>query len=357
MSAMSSPPRSRIVSTLYSQEEQQQPYSPYTIEEEERNENKLHPMAMAMAPTEPPPRASHSLNAYRSISWILGFREPFSLLHCFVWGGALVGFSLARSVTMSPSQLADGQLIPGEWFWFKAPIYKINLLIHIYLTILGGIAVILQFLPAIRRRYMVFHRLNGYGVLFCLIVGNICGSIVGRRSFGGELNVQSAYYILGIMVVYSGLLGIYNVKKDTRRHRKWMLRMVSYFAAVITARLIMIAGAQIVTDIGTYFSIWRCDEVLNLLSDSDALQRDFPRCVAPGVDTAHAWVAVHASNNDGPLHLASAFRAVTGMALWIATLMHMAAVEFYIIMTEQANEIRVGFALEPLDLTEDANKS
>jgi hypothetical protein len=66
---------------------------------------------------------------------------------------------------------------------------------------------------------------SGYGVSFCLIVGNISGSIIARRSFGGELNVQSGYYTLGIMVVFAGLMGLYNVKKDTRRHRKWMLRM------------------------------------------------------------------------------------------------------------------------------------
>jgi hypothetical protein len=61
-------------------------------------------------------------------------------------------------------------------------------------------------------------------VLFTLIVGNISGSIIARRSFGGELNVQSAYYILGIMIVFSGFMGFYYVKRDTRQHRKWMLR-------------------------------------------------------------------------------------------------------------------------------------
>lgn len=26
------------------------------------------------------------------------------------------------------------------------------------------------------------------------------------------------------MIIYAAVMGIYNVKKDTRRHRKWMLR-------------------------------------------------------------------------------------------------------------------------------------
>ncbi|KAJ7742731.1 hypothetical protein DFH07DRAFT_750136, partial [Mycena maculata] len=58
-------------------------------------------------------------------------------------------------------------------------------------------------------------------VLFSLIVGNVlCGSIIARRSFGGELNVHSAVYILSTMDVFSGLMGIHSIKKDTRRHRR-----------------------------------------------------------------------------------------------------------------------------------------
>jgi len=204
---------------------------------------------------------------------------------------------------------------------------------------------------------VLIHRLNGYGVLFCLIVGNISGSIVARRSFGGELNVQSAYMLLGVMILYSGVLGIYNVKKDTRSHRKWMLRLVTYFSVVVSARIIMAAASAIVTQIGTYFSIWRCDEVLNLLTDMQAVQSSFPQCVAAGVNPSSVWVAVHASTRDGPLYLASAVRATQGMALWLATLFHVVGVEYYIYLTEASNQVRLGFVLEPLDFAEDSRTS
>jgi len=217
---MSSHASTRITSTLYPQDS----YNPYTPEGEPE---KALGAEIPRPDKYPERRPSGALNFYRSISWILGFRDKYSLLNCFVWGGALVGFCLARSVTMNPGTIA-AQLIPGEWFWLKAPMYKINLFIHIYLTTLGGLGAVLQFFPAIRRRAVILHRLNGYGVSFCLIVGNICGSIIARRSIGGELNVQSGYYTLGIMVVFAGLMGLYNVKKDTRRHRKWMLRMSSH---------------------------------------------------------------------------------------------------------------------------------
>jgi len=256
----------------------------------------------------------------------------------------------------NPTKIA-AQLIPGEWFWFRQPMYKINLFIHIYLTTLGGIGAVLQFIPSIRRRAVILHRLNGYGVLFCLIVGNICGSIIARRSFGGELNVQSAYMILGFMILFTGLMGIYNVKKDTRQHRKWMLRMVVYFAVAITARLIMLAAREIITIIGTYYSIWRCDEIFNLLVDPTVIEASFPQCLAAGVNPSSLWVSVHASTHDGPLYVASSVRATQGMALWIATLIHIVAVEFYINKTESSNQVRLGFALEPLDFAEDSTTS
>ncbi|KAJ7159836.1 hypothetical protein C8R43DRAFT_1124205 [Mycena crocata] len=347
---MSSPTTSsRIPSALYGPDS----FSPY-IEEEKRLEAPETPRLDPLNSKRRQPRGS----VYRSISWILGFREKYSLLNCFIWGGALVGFCLARSITMNPGRAPD-LLIPGEWFWFQQPMYKINLFIHIYLTTIGGIGALLQFIPAMRRRKMILHRLNGYGVLTCLILGNICGSIIARRSFGGELNVQSAYYILGIMVVFSGLMGIYNVKKDTRRHRKWMLRMVVYFAVAITARLIMLASREIISQIGTYYSIWRCDEIFDLLGDLQARQELYPQCVAAGVNPAAVWVAVHATTQDNSslLFAASSARAVQGMALWIATLIHIVGVEHYIHKTDSSNQVRLGFVLEPLDYSEDSKTS
>ncbi|KAJ7898575.1 hypothetical protein B0H14DRAFT_3853017 [Mycena olivaceomarginata] len=245
--------------------------------------------------------------------------------------------------------LTPGTSMAGEWFWFNQPTYKVNLFIHIYLSTLGGIGAVFQFIPAIRRRKVIVHRLNGYSVLTCLIVGNICGGIVGRRSFGGDLNVQSGYYVMGLLVVVAALLGIYYVKKDTRRHRRWMLRMVVYFAASISARLIMLAAASIITIVDTYYSVWRCDEVLNLLTDMETVGDLYPQCAAAGTNATHIWVAVHSSTHDGPLNYASALRAVHGMALWIAIIIHAVAVEFYLHKTEATNQVQLDYALEPLD--------
>jgi hypothetical protein len=81
-----------------------------------------------MSSTEPPPRWQ---SIYRSASWIVGFREPYSLVlrsyHCMLllavgvnafdvvifFGGALVGFCLARSFMMNPVNVRE-RTVPGS---------------------------------------------------------------------------------------------------------------------------------------------------------------------------------------------------------------------------------------------------
>ncbi|KAJ6578579.1 hypothetical protein B0H19DRAFT_931268 [Mycena capillaripes] len=194
------------------------------------------------------------------------------------------------------------------------------------------------------------HSPTGYAVLFCLIVAAVCGSVIGRRAFGGEINSQTSYYLQAIMIIGAALMGFYNVKRDTRRHRKWMLRMVTYFASVLTARLIALPARAIMTIIGTYYTIWRCDEVISLLRVQETIQESFSQCV--GLNPANVYVAVHASMHDGPLYAASAARAAQGMALWIAIVIHIIGVEFYIFQTDAANQVRLNFALEPRDYSQ-----
>ncbi|KAJ6450892.1 hypothetical protein C8R45DRAFT_1042570 [Mycena sanguinolenta] len=287
---------------------------------------------------------------YRSVSWVLGFKEKYSLLNCFIWGGALIGICLARTPTLDPSRLSN-LLIPGEWFSFRQPLFKIPLFIHIYLATFGGIGAVFQFIPAIRRSKVLVHRINGYGVLFCVVVAMICGSIAARRAFGGEINSQGAYYVQALLIMACAFMGFNNVKKDTRRHRKWMLRMVVYLANALTARLIALPTRSIITLIGTYYSIFRCDEVINLIRAPETIQGSFPQCNSP--DPTSVFVAVHASVHDPPLYVASAARVAQGLSLWIATVIHILAVEFYIYKTDAANQIRLNFALEPRDFTQE----
>jgi len=241
------------------------------------------------------------------------------------------------------------QTVPGEFRWFHLSLYRINYTVHIYLSVVLGFFVGLQFLPAIRRKSVFLHRVNGYACLIILISASVTGAIIARRSFGGELNQQSAYYLLAIMSTFSALLGYWYVKRNTRAHRKWMMRSVVYFSVIISTKLMMLASRLIITEIGSYYSLWRCDEVFFVLKNETELVSMFPQCTSATPHENGLYVPVHASVHEGPLGTASAVRAVQGMNLWIATIIHVIAVEVYIRSTESANYSRHGFVLEPRD--------
>jgi hypothetical protein len=319
------------------------------------------------APSYSLPGLSGLRSIYGTTNSILGFQETFSLAFCVFFGGALVGFCLARSFMMSPSNV-EFKTVPGEWHWYSQRTFKPAIFIHIYCTILGGIFAVFQFIPAIRRRYVTLHRINGYLVIINLIPGNVAGSVVARRAFGGEINVQAAFYTLGIMIVFSLITGYINVK-HTRKHRKWMLRAVTYTSVPITARLVMITARKIISHVGTYYSAWRCDEVaaaLNRLTPDQAgliYNKQYPQCASAGSDLGSMHVAVLAAVDDYPLGFASSVRVTFGMALWLATVIHVIGVEIYVCpvilrvagpllslspqirVTDNANMYRRGFVL------------
>ncbi|KAJ8085537.1 hypothetical protein PM082_004355 [Marasmius tenuissimus] len=291
---------------------------------------------------------------YFSLSGMLGFREKLSLVLMIIFGGALVGYCIARSLLMDTKKRFE-LTSAGEMFWFQREPYKANYIIHIFLSIFGGIFVGAQFLPTLRRNYMLAHRINGYFCLSTIIVSNVGGAVVTRRSFGGELNVQSGYWTLALMSTYALVTGFWYARRDTRKHRKWMLRGVVYFSIVITGRLIMLAANSIISTIGTYFSLWQCDEVLFVLNDSGALQQKFAACsISGGVLTDPTLIVpVHCSVNEGALGIAACNRATHGMGLWIGALLHTVGVEIYLRTTDRANYQKIQHTLQPRNSTQE----
>jgi hypothetical protein len=331
------------------------PYSPYrapTFSDGSRGQPFLpeKPFTVAIAP----PRKKFGATTYWNISWIFGFKERFSLAFLVVFGGALIGFCLARTIMFNPKNVQN-LTIPGEWHWYQKKVYKPSLFIHIYCTIPGGIIAVFQFIPGIRRRAMLFHRINGYVALFLVTLGTLGGTIVARRAFGGELNAQSGYYILSSLIVGCAAMGLAN-KHETRKHRKWMLRTVTFVAAPITTRLIMFAARQIITDVGTYYSVWRCDEIMSVI-DAQTVSAKFPQCLQTDTNPGNINVAVHAATGADRLSFASSVRATFGMALWLAMMIHLICVEFYIRKTESENQHRRGYVLERSDDDTDVKRA
>ncbi|QRV72653.1 hypothetical protein RhiJN_00667 [Ceratobasidium sp. AG-Ba] len=245
---------------------------------------------------------------YRRVSSNLGFKERFSLSFFILFGGALFGFCMSRLLMLAPSNVVT-KTVPGEWYWYRQALYKPNIFMHIYMSIVGGTLAIFQFIPAIRRRKIILHRINGYIVFFTLIPGSVAGSIVARRAFGGDLNSEAAYYTLGFMIGPAGMLGIYFARVNVALHREWMLRTMSYSGSVITARIITLMARAIISAIGTYHAMWRCDEITFLIQDSSVIKESFPVCVN-ATRPKRTFVPVHASIHEDPINFGSTYRVV-----------------------------------------------
>lgn len=307
---------------------------------------------IGVRPNTPPTKRSSSCfegigNFYRAVTRMCGFNEKYSLGLLIFFGGALIGFCLARTLMMSPANLRD-LTIPGEWFWYRQSVFKPCIFIHVYLSIISGIFAVFQFVPAIRRRSVILHRINGYMTVALLIPSTVCGSVVARRAFGGELNVQSAFYVDGCLIVSASLTGLFYAKRNTRKHRKWMLRTVAYAAVPITARLTSIAARHIVSVIGSYYALWRCEEISWVLNSVAAAQQSYPQCTPSqaGDDLASVRVAIRAAADGDKLGLGSSVRVTWGMSMWVAIVIHSLGVETYIRLSESSNRYRRGFVLQ-----------
>ena len=144
---------------------------------------------------------------------ITGFTKLKNVLLWFFFAGALVGFCLARIAYLDVNNVYRKNAGPGEWFWFRQPLYKAGLRAHLGAAIPLGLLVVIQFLPVIRRRVIFLHRINGYICLALLMVSNVGALIIVRRAFGGSLISQTFVGVLALATTYTAAQAYYSVKK------------------------------------------------------------------------------------------------------------------------------------------------
>ncbi|KAG9033052.1 hypothetical protein FRB95_000637 [Tulasnella sp. JGI-2019a] len=155
---------------------------------------------------------------------------------------------------------------------------------------------------------MHLHRLNGYLILILLIPSTVAGADIARRAFGGAVDIQAANYAQGILVVVAAITGYSHVKTNTRKHRKWMLRTVAYLATSVTAKLTKAIAREIISDIGSYYTVWTCAEVQFLQSIGQGVPgfaAAYPSCNTDG-DLSKIHLAIHASMQETPVNKGSA---------------------------------------------------
>lgn len=167
------------------------------------------------------PRQSIWQRTYSTIGFTKGYNFPLFI----ILAGAMFGFCLARlSYLNVDTNLASGAS-PGEWYWLRAGHYRIGITMHLATILPAGLLMVWQFVPIIRHKALLFHRINGYVVMLLVAVSHVGALMIVRRSFGGLLSTQAATGFLAIASAVAIVMAYWNVKKlQIDQHRAWMLR-------------------------------------------------------------------------------------------------------------------------------------
>ena len=201
-----------------------------------------------------------------------GFTRRWNLALFSLTAGIFAIFSAFQLRT-----LEEGSRIkpnpPGGPFWFKDGLLYLAMQLHLWSVIrkfllltatnhvtapdhskAAGILLPLQFLPAMRRRYMSLHKLSGRALLVLLLIGNIskcnfppftrlkkslralthtAALTMAKHSFGGTITTQVYVVVVAVMTsfsVYKAWASILNLHID--QHRVWVIRTWSYACTV-----------------------------------------------------------------------------------------------------------------------------
>ncbi|KAJ3137177.1 hypothetical protein HDU90_002349 [Geranomyces variabilis] len=249
-----------------------------------------------------------------------GFNNVYNFILWFVFCGALMGFVLARLQYLDIDRVFCGGgskgAGPGECYFYRPG----------------------SFVPVIRHRLILFHRLNGHVVILLVLISNVGALIIARHAFGGDLATQTVVGFLAILTTGSLAISYINIKRlQIDQHRAFMLRAWFYLGSIITTRLIMIVSALVISSTSPPYAQARpCMQVLETLNyDQAAVLARYPDCGAAfnGTDPGRLVLVLANFKGGHTEELGVALAVPFGAALWLALAIHAAGVEMYLGLT------------------------
>jgi hypothetical protein len=178
------------------------------------------------------PPANGFVAVARKVYHPIGFTKGYNFVLFFIFAGALMGFTLARFqyLALDTSCARRGSERPLDCYYYtEGSIDRIGILMHLAAILPAAFLACLQFVPVIRRGFILFHRINGYLIILLSLVSTAGAIMLGRNSVGGWMDVQMGVGVLSIAFVVSLALAWYNVKRlQIEQHRAWMLRAWFY---------------------------------------------------------------------------------------------------------------------------------
>lgn len=173
----------------------------------------------------------------RKVYHPLHFTKGYNFVFFFICAGALMGFSLARFMYLNintyfcnPQHL--GGAAPGECYYYSGEggmRYRIGILLHLAGILPAALLACFQFVPIIRHKLLLVHRIDGYLVIILSFVATAGVFMIADKAFGGDLSLQTVTGLASIMFLTSIILSYINIKRlQIEQHRAWMLRAWAY---------------------------------------------------------------------------------------------------------------------------------
>ncbi|THY71254.1 hypothetical protein D6C94_07795 [Aureobasidium pullulans] len=299
----------------------------------------------------------------------LGFSKGYNFILWFITIGYLLGFTLARlqylsynGVFCNPNAAGGTGAAPGEcYYWLQVP-FKIGkpispsrvdrgvdtdkmvgMKLHLYTIIPAALLVCFQFVPVIRHKIILFHRMNGYAVVVISLISNAGTIIITRHAFGGDFSTQTWTGAMVILTTIGYIMAWVNIKLlQIDQHRAWMMRTWAWFATIITIRIIMIISAQIISMNRNWYTTRPCAQIEFALGRNDTLAA-YPGCADyfNGKSPDLPVVVTVDFSSDNAMELSAALAIPFGTAGWLALLLHTIAIEVYLRLTpKESNRLR-----------------
>ncbi|KAF2716342.1 hypothetical protein K431DRAFT_307870 [Polychaeton citri CBS 116435] len=270
----------------------------------------------------------------------VGFKKGYNAILWFICTGYLLGFTLARISYLNLwDQNSSSSFIrncgPGEIYWIvTSAVYKHGIAIHLCAVIPGSLLALFQFVPAIRYKALLAHRVNGYLVYTLTIISAVGALMVARRAFGGDMAAQTFSGFLSVYTVIGSFFAYINVKRlQLDQHRAWMIRVWVLMATIVTLRIIQHIMMSILTLVGSYYYTILCGQLAVIASPG--FMNSVSSVCAQGGELAYVSVNVDLGTLPGTI---AAMEITFGMAGWIAIAFHVIGVELYLAMTPAESE-------------------
>lgn len=180
----------------------------------------------------------------------LGFKRGYNFVLFFIFAGALTGFCLAKLQYFNYYGIFCGRgrggAAPGECFYYLQGHEKVGMILHLAGIVPAGLLACVQFVPIVRHKAILYHRINGYAAIFLAIVGTVGALMIARHSFGGGLEIQTGIGFGAIIFLGSLALAYYNIKRlQIEQHRAWMLRAWFYVCPHDFALRVFVANDRV----------------------------------------------------------------------------------------------------------------